>query len=621
MLLAPVLAQSVTVTTDKDFYSAGDSLIVSGTVSPVVAGQLVSIQVFDPNNNPKTVDQITPNPDGSYSKNILTFSDRDPVGDWRVVANYMGQSAQKTFSFGVAPITVQTDKPQYSPGDTLIVSGKVSRIVTGQQIAIQVLDPLGSPKAVAQLPPRADLTYTVSVTVFKLEDLPGKWTVRASYLGASATATFELITDTEKPSIVGVKSDKAWYKGGAVINLEVVANDNIGVTSVTAKLGLTSSSLTLVSGTAKAGTWRGSIVAPSTEGKYDITIEASDAGKNTASSSITVNVDNTPPIITITSPTDGKTFYVSSITVEGSVTDNSPTVKSVTIDGKSVDLVAGGFRSSIILSEGRNTITVTATDEAGNTAKKSVSVELKTVQLIVQVITAENYNPGDKARIFVSTYLSDGTLVNADIKTTHLFRPDGQLISTFGTANTIHPGWRYYEITIPDIPGTYGVHIIASFEGLTAHGWWKFEVKPALTQDIDRVRTQVSELSTAVSRVNSAVADLSGKLDQTRAAQDTLRSDINNLNGKLSDLQASLSRDISGVRDSLNSAINSLSGKIDDTRNSLTNQVNNAINTIKAGIDSATAGVAQIATYALVAAIAASISAVLAIAILVLRRR
>lgn len=44
-------APNLTVTTDKSFYTTGDSIIVSGSVSSVVPGTLITIQIFDTNNN------------------------------------------------------------------------------------------------------------------------------------------------------------------------------------------------------------------------------------------------------------------------------------------------------------------------------------------------------------------------------------------------------------------------------------------------------------------------------------------------------------------------------------------------------------------------------------------
>ena len=106
LVVAPALAViTVTVTTDKDTYSPGDTLIVSGTVSPVTAGQDVAITVYGPLGDLKAVDQATPAADGTYSKAVLVFSSTDPTGTWTVRATYMGASDTKTFAFtgGVAP--------------------------------------------------------------------------------------------------------------------------------------------------------------------------------------------------------------------------------------------------------------------------------------------------------------------------------------------------------------------------------------------------------------------------------------------------------------------------------------------------------------------------------------
>jgi prefoldin subunit 5 len=94
----------VTVTTDKPTYSPGDTLVVSGTVSPVVAGQDVAIAVYGPQGELRAVEQVTPAADGTYSKAVLTFSPTDPLGTWTVRATYMGVSDAKTFTLAAKAV-------------------------------------------------------------------------------------------------------------------------------------------------------------------------------------------------------------------------------------------------------------------------------------------------------------------------------------------------------------------------------------------------------------------------------------------------------------------------------------------------------------------------------------
>jgi len=81
--------------------------------------------------------------------------------------------------------------------------------------------------------------------------------------------------------------------------------------------------------------------------------------------------DTTPPVITVTSPKDGERFEVDSIWFEGS-TEPGATVAA----GRwQADVDAdGNWAIRLILSEGANRATFTATDAAGNTAMASVVV-------------------------------------------------------------------------------------------------------------------------------------------------------------------------------------------------------------------------------------------------------
>lgn len=88
--------------------------------------------------------------------------------------------------------------------------------------------------------------------------------------------------------------------------------------------------------------------------------------------------DTTPPALTITSPVDGSLRNSSPILVSGEVDDPGATVE---IDGVAIALTPGTpptFEANVELAEGTNTLVVTATDAAGNTAVEAVSVTLDT---------------------------------------------------------------------------------------------------------------------------------------------------------------------------------------------------------------------------------------------------
>jgi hypothetical protein len=80
------------------------------------------------------------------------------------------------------------------------------------------------------------------------------------------------------------------------------------------------------------------------------------------------------PTLAITSPASGATVSTPSVTVSGTATDTGA-LTSLTVNGQSVSVGAGGaWSTSVTLSPGANTIKAIATDQAGLTVEKAVSV-------------------------------------------------------------------------------------------------------------------------------------------------------------------------------------------------------------------------------------------------------
>jgi hypothetical protein len=83
---------------------------------------------------------------------------------------------------------------------------------------------------------------------------------------------------------------------------------------------------------------------------------------------------SSPPTLSIASPANGTTVSTPGVTVSGTVTDTRA-VTSLTVDGHPVGVGAGGaWSTSVALGEGVNTINVLATDQAGFSTEKAVSV-------------------------------------------------------------------------------------------------------------------------------------------------------------------------------------------------------------------------------------------------------
>lgn len=110
-----------------------------------------------------------------------------------------------------------------------------------------------------------------------------------------------------------------------------------------------------------------------TNGTNFITVTATDTAGNTSSTTRTGTRDSNAPVLTLTGPTDGTTTGQTSITVAGTVQD--ATAVTVTVNGSAVSVGAnGGFSSSVPLVLGTNSITVRATDAAGNVTTQTLTV-------------------------------------------------------------------------------------------------------------------------------------------------------------------------------------------------------------------------------------------------------
>ncbi len=96
-------------------------------------------------------------------------------------------------------ITVTLDKQEYSTGDTLMVSGKVPRVITGLDVIIQIINPKNAQAALAQVTPDANGNF---MKEFKLGGTlmkeSGTYKVRVTYGELQQEASFKL-TAQEQP--------------------------------------------------------------------------------------------------------------------------------------------------------------------------------------------------------------------------------------------------------------------------------------------------------------------------------------------------------------------------------------------------------------------------------------
>ncbi len=161
------------------------------------------------------------------------------------------------------------------------------------------------------------------------------------------------------------------------------------------------------------------IGAPDTEGTYYIYIIDA-AGNVSLPSAATLTVDNTAPSVAITSPNGGADFTTgtASQTISGSCSaDSSVTISTDTGSVNDGDCSDGDWSlSALALPDGANTITVTATDAANNTANDAITISVDTSLRSIAI----TYNMGGDT---TSPFKAGSIIITATFDVTPLDTP------------------------------------------------------------------------------------------------------------------------------------------------------------------------------------------------------
>jgi len=97
--------EPLSVTTNKEFYTEGATITISGLVkdfdtSDDMRSMDVTIIVLSPNGNIVTIAQVTPSSDGNYSTTMVAGGMINVEGDYTVKAKWGAQANQTEFKYG-----------------------------------------------------------------------------------------------------------------------------------------------------------------------------------------------------------------------------------------------------------------------------------------------------------------------------------------------------------------------------------------------------------------------------------------------------------------------------------------------------------------------------------------
>lgn len=212
------------------------------------------------------------------------------------------------------------------------------------------------------------------------------------------------------------------------------------------------------------------------EGRNTINITSQDKAGNIATKSLSIILDTTPPLLSITSPdkkiiTNQTTLQLSGITEPGA---------SVTVAGVDISVNSDGTFSRVInLREGINSLKVEAKDRAGNTAVAYVEVILDTVppQLII-TSPVENFVTSSPT-VLLQGITERGAKVFVDGKEVSV--DSG---GNFSTQILVKEGINSLKIEAKDIAG----NVTAVTRRV------KFEITPLFLQAVIREKETMREL-------------------------------------------------------------------------------------------------------------------------------
>ena len=138
---------------------------------------------------------------------------------------------------------------------------------------------------------------------------------------------------------------------------------------------------------------------------YTITVSDND-GNTSSTTTTTFKIDTQPPTLNVTSPDNGIYTNSKTIVVAGNTADPTSSPVTITIKVGSTDQgevtvnADGSFNKVVNLENGLNTITVIATDKAGQQSTVTKTITLKTDAPVIKSVTVTP-NPVDAGQTYV----------------------------------------------------------------------------------------------------------------------------------------------------------------------------------------------------------------------------
>ncbi len=224
---------TVTLSTDKPEYVFGEYAVISGDVSekisvekPIFGVATIEMTV----NGPGYARQFSLYPDAQLNyETQISLQEVLGVrhGTYNVSVEYAGSTAQAQFLVGdpavitdrqdAGKFSVFTDADSYIPGQTIKLSGNLTRTYQFEGVQFQVYNPDGAKHFGGALYPDSSGRFSTDLFTSRINPIFGTYSVTAEYFGLTAESSFELAPELIEDVPISLSTDSEVYDIGDTV--------------------------------------------------------------------------------------------------------------------------------------------------------------------------------------------------------------------------------------------------------------------------------------------------------------------------------------------------------------------------------------------------------------------
>jgi hypothetical protein len=197
---------------------------------------------------------------------------------------------------------------------------------------------------------------------------PWSWTCNGTYGGSTANCTSTI--DITAPTLALSTLADGAITNNNTMNISGTLSDSSGVAGLT----VNNTQVTITNETF-------SVAVTLQTGSNTITTIATDNAGNQKTDTRTITLDQSAPTLTVSAPADNSKTTKATANISGTINETSTVTVTVNSGTQNATITGSNYSATVNLTSGLNTVTITATDLAGNTSSA------------VRTLTYDNSNP------------------------------------------------------------------------------------------------------------------------------------------------------------------------------------------------------------------------------------